>query len=110
MLSHTQQEDEKQTIPKSATILSAHVRVEFHIKRKSKESEMLMDIVGSKPFGLSFLSGTPIYISIGTSIYIYRLLLDPRDTSEPKKLVLELWFNFWFEILNVCYLSKFFFE
>ena len=67
---------------------------------------MLMDIVGSKPFGLSCLSGTPIYISIGTSIYIYRFLLDPRDTSEPKKLVLELWFNFWFEILNVCYLSK----
>ena len=64
MLSHTQQEDEKQTIPKSATVLSAHVRVEFHIKRKSKESEKLMDIVGSKPFGFSFLSGTPIYISL----------------------------------------------
>ena len=85
MLSHTQQEDEKQTIPKSATVLSAHVRVEFHIKRKSKESEMLMDIVGSKPFGLSFLSGTPIYISIGTSIYIYRscwtlgTLLNPKN-------------------------------
>ena len=46
----------------------------------------------------------PQYISIGTSIYIYRLLLEPRDTFHPKKLVLELWFNFWFEILNVCYL------
>ena len=51
LLSHTQQEDEKQSIPKSTTVLSAHVRVEFHIERESKESEKLMDMVGSKPFG-----------------------------------------------------------
>ena len=35
--------------------------------------------------------------------------MEPRDTSHPKKLVLELWFNFWFEISNVCYLLNFFF-
>ena len=32
--------------------------------------------------------------------------MDLRDTSQPKKLVLELWFNFWFEILDKGYLSK----
>ena len=41
-------------MPKSAIVLSACVRVEFHIKRKSNESEQLMDMVGSKTFGLSF--------------------------------------------------------
>ena len=107
LLSRTQQEDEKQTIPKSATVLSAHVSVEFHIERKSKESEKLMDIVGSKPFGLSFwVLVVPQYISTSTSIYFYRLLVDLRDTSQPKKFALELWFIFWFEILNECYLSK----
>ena len=53
-LSRTQQEEEKQTMPKSAIVLSACVRVEFHIKRKSDESEQLMHMVGSKTFGLSF--------------------------------------------------------
>ena len=33
-----------------------------------------------------------MYINI-SSIYINRLLVDPRGTSQPKKLVLELWFN-----------------
>ena len=32
--------------------------------------------------------------------------MDLRDTSQPQKLVLELSFNFWFEILDKCYLSK----
>ena len=53
-LSRTRQEEEKQTMPKSAIVLSACVRVEFHIKRKSNESEQLMDVVGSKTFDLSF--------------------------------------------------------
>ena len=74
MLSRTQQEDEKQIIPKSATILSARVRVEFHIEKKSKESKKLMDIVGSKPFGLSCLSGTPIYINRYLNIYLWALV------------------------------------
>ena len=42
----------------------------------------------------------PQYISIDTSIYIYGLLVDPKNTSQPNKLLLELWFNFPFEILN----------
>ena len=33
-----------------------------------------------------------MYINI-SSIFINRLLVDPRGTSQPKKLVLELWFN-----------------
>ena len=39
-------------------------------------------------------------MSIDTSIHIYGLLVDPRNTSQPNKLLLELWFNFPFEILN----------
>ena len=43
-LSHTEQEEESQTEPNSATVLSAHVRVEFNIKRKSNGSQRLMDL------------------------------------------------------------------
>ena len=45
------------SIPKSASVLSAHVWVEFHTTENSKESEQLMDVDGSKSFSLTFWVG-----------------------------------------------------